>query len=76
MEYLSVGTLIALFVGLWAGAVFARAGRARRDHRNTKKLVAGMRKTFWSLVFQSVRAGLVIGFFAVAFVLGMRAASG
>ena len=66
--------LVALFVGLWVGANYARTKRARNDLRGTKKLVSGLRTKMWSSTFQTVRAALVLAGLLFAFYVGMRAA--
>jgi hypothetical protein len=63
----------ALLLGLWMGASFARAKRARADLRGTKKLVSGLRTKMWNTTFHSLRALLVLAGAVFVFVLGLRA---
>jgi hypothetical protein len=64
----------ALLLGLWVGASFARAKRARADLRGTKKLVSGLRTRMWNTTFHSLRAMLLLAGVVFVFVLGLRAA--
>jgi hypothetical protein len=71
---LVVYVLVALFVGLWVGASFARAKRARADLRGTKKLVSGLRTKMWDTTFHSLRAAMLLAGLVFVFLLGLRAA--
>jgi hypothetical protein len=66
--------LVALVVGLWVGASFARAKRARSDLRGTKKLVSGLRGKMWNTTFHTLRAGLLLAGLLFVFFVGLHAA--
>jgi hypothetical protein len=66
--------VLALLVGLWAGGSFARFNRARTDLRGAKVLVTGARRKRAVAAGHSLRAGLVLAFLIVVFVMGLRAA--
>lgn len=65
---------VALVVGLWVGASFARFNRSRRDLKGTKALVGGLRKRRNGAAMHSLRAGLALLGVAFVFFLGLRAA--
>lgn len=62
-----------LAVGLWTGATYMRFKRARADLRGTRKMIPGLRKNRTALGLHTLRAGLVMGFMLLVFVMGMRA---
>jgi hypothetical protein len=64
---------VALVIGLWAGASFARFNRSRRDLKGTKGLVPGLRKRRNAAGLHSVRAVLVLLGVVFVFFLGLRA---
>jgi hypothetical protein len=66
--------VVALAVGLWVGASFARFNRSRRDLRGTKGLLPGLRKKRNAAAGQSLRAGLLLIGVVFVFFLGLRAA--
>lgn len=65
---------VALIVGLWVGASFARFNRSRRDLRGTKGLLPGLRKKRMAAGLHSLRAGLLLVGVVFVFFLGLRAA--
>ena len=65
---------VALIVGLWVGASFARFNRSRRDLRGTKGLLPGLRKRRTAAGLHSLRAGLLLVGVVFVFFLGLRAA--
>lgn len=77
MSALVTAGLIALFIGWAVGRSVEKARRAHVDHRKTRTLVAGLRKTAWRETGQALKA--VVGMsavFIVAFVLAWRGGSG
>jgi hypothetical protein len=64
---------VALVIGLWVGASFARFNRSRRDLRGTKGLVPGLRKKRNIAGVHSLRAALVLLGVVFVFFLGLRA---
>jgi hypothetical protein len=66
--------VVALIVGLWVGASFARFNRSRRDLRGTKALLPGLRKKRTAAAAHSLRAGLALAGIVFVFFLGLRAA--
>jgi hypothetical protein len=66
--------VVALIVGLWVGASFARFNRSRRDLSGTKGLIPGLRKRRNAAGLHSIRAGLVLVGIVFVFFLGLRAA--
>ena len=65
--------VLALGVGLWAGASFARFKRARSDLRGTKGLLPGLRRKRMAAGVHTFKAAAVLVFLLIALVMGMRA---
>lgn len=70
-----VGGLLVLTIGWLVGRSTERARRAHVDHRKTRALVAGLRKTAWKETGQALKAMAAMSVFClVLFVIAWRGA--
>jgi hypothetical protein len=77
MSTFITAAVLVLLLGWTVGRSVERARRAHVDHRKTRQLVGGLRKTAWRETGQAFKAVAGMGaVFALMFVIAWRGARG